>query len=181
MLLNKEEIIEYIRKGEITVEPFEEKLVGIDSLDLRLGNEILIAKNINKTINPKNPENYWEKKEIGEEGVELKPGSFVLATTMEKIGIGKSIAAFIEGRSSLGRLGVMVHVTAGIAHAGFGELKPSHITLEMYSVNPNPVKLYKGMGIAQLVFVKLSKPSKTAYDEIGKYVGLKGPLPPKPI
>lgn len=181
MLLNKEEILEYIERGEIKVEPFDKSLVGIDSLDLRLGEEILIAKDINKTIDPKNPENFWEKKYIGENGIELKPGSFVLASTLEKIGIGKSIAAFIEGRSSLGRLGIMVHVTAGLAHAGFGELKPSHITLEMYSVNPNPVKLYKGMGIAQLAFIKLSKPSKTSYDEIGKYVGLKGPLPPKPM
>ncbi len=181
MLLSRRDIIEYIKKGEIQIEPFDEKMIGVDTIDLRLGEDILIAENINKTIDPKNPEHYWKKEKIGENGIELKPGSFVLASTMEKIGMGKSIAAFIEGRSSLGRLGIMVHVTAGLAHAGFGELEKSHITLEMYSVNPNPVKLYKGMGIAQLAFIKLSKPAEKAYDEIGKYVGLKGPLPPKPI
>ncbi len=180
MILNREEILEYIKNGEIKIEPFEKSNVGVDSIDLRLGKEILIAKAIGKTIDPKKPENYWEKVEL-KDSIEIGRGDFILASTLEKISIGNKVAAFIEGRSSIGRLGIMVHVTAGVIHAGFGKIKPSRITLEIYSVNPNPVKLYYGMKIAQLVFIKLSKPSEVLYDEVGRYVGLKGPLPPKPL
>lgn len=181
MLLNGKEILNCIKTGEIKITPFDESLIGVDSLDIRLGNSVLIAKKINKVIDPKNPENFWEEKEIPDSGYILQPNSFVLGSTLEGIGIGKSISAQIEGRSSIGRLGIMVHITAGLIHTGWGTKEPSSITLEIYSINPNPVKLYKGMKIAQLAFFKLSSESDKAYDDIGNYVAQKKAMPPKAI
>ena len=180
MLLSREDILKEMEKGEIKIENYKEELLGMDSLDLRLDNKILEAVNINEVIDPKKPKHFWREVEISN-GYILRKNQFILASTIEAIGLGKSIAAQIEGRSSIGRLGIMVHVTAGIIHAGFGIKKPSKITLEVYSLNPNPVKIFPGMRIAQLAFFKLSKPVEKAYDEIGRYRALKGPTPPKPL
>ncbi len=181
MLLSKNHILEEIKQGNIIIKPFEKKYLGVDTIDLRLSENVLISKNIGETIDPKNPTNYWVKKKIGKTGIILTPGTFLLGSTKERIGLGKGIAAFIEGRSSIGRLGIMVHVTAGLAHAGFGFKKPSTITLEIYSVNPNPVKLYANMRIAQLAFMRLSEKVKKGYDELGRYINQQKPLPPKPV
>lgn len=181
-MLSKQDILDAINKGELEIEPLIKDNLGPDSLDVRLGNKLLISRNINNVIDPKNPLNYWEKIEINK-GFMLMPGQFVLGSTMEKLRLGKNIAAQIEGRSSIGRLGIMVHVTAGVVHAGFGIREPSSITLEIYSVNPNPVMIYSGMKIAQLAFFRLEQSVDKGYDEINgsRYVNQKEPLPPKPI
>ena len=181
MILEKHDILKLIEEGELKIEPFDEKLLGIDSIDVRLSNYLLVAEEDEDTIDPFKPKNFWREVRIDEEGFELTPGMFVLGSTIERVGLGNTIAGLIHGRSSVGRLGIMVHVTAGMIHAGFGKLEPSRITLEMYSVNPNPVLLKPGMRIAQLAFVKLSRPSEELYDEVGKYVGLKKPTPPEPL
>lgn len=179
MILTKKEILSLISSNELKIEPFDEEMLGNDSIDLRLGSEILVARDVNRIIDSKAPINYWEK--IETEGFILKPGKFILASTLERVSLPEDIMAFIEGRSSIGRLGIMVHVTAGIIHAGFGKKEPSSITLEIYSVNPNPVKLHAGMRVAQLVFMKLTEKTE-AYDFLkrSKYTSQKGPLPPKP-
>ncbi|MBU0585900.1 dCTP deaminase [Candidatus Micrarchaeota archaeon] len=174
------DILEAMETQEIKVEPFEKSLLGPDSLDIRLGNEILVSKAIGKTIDPTKPENFFEAKEIDGSFL-LEPHQFVLGTTLERISLSDSVAAQIEGRSSLGRLGVMVHMTAGIIHTGFGAKSPSALTLEIYSVNPNSVYLHAGMKIAQLSFFKLGRKASKGYDfmSTSKYVQQEKPLPPK--
>ncbi len=181
-MLSKQDILEAIKKGELSIEPFIEDNLGPDSLDVRLSNKLLVSRNINKVIDPKNPVNYWERIEISK-GFMLMPGQFVLGSTIERLSLGRNIAAQIEGRSSIGRLGIMVHVTAGVIHAGFGIKEPSSVTLEIYSVNPNPVMIYPGMKIAQLAFFRLEHGVEKGYDELkgSKYTNQKEPLPPKPI
>jgi dCTP deaminase len=183
VILSRDSILNAISEGEIIIEPFDKSLVGIDTVDVRLGRKILLATNVGKVIDPKTPENYWKEIDIGEEEFLLPPGSFILGSTLERIGLSKKYAAMIEGRSSIGRLGIMVHVTAGLIHAGFGFKSPSTITLEIYSINPNPVRLYAGMRIAQLAFFQLDKELSFGYDDLptSKYKGQDSPLPPKGI
>lgn len=174
------DLLEAMGKGDVKVEPFEKNFLGPDSLDIRLGNEILVSKTIGKTIDPNKPENFFEGRKI-DGSFTLEPGQFVLGTTHERISLSESVSAQIEGRSSLGRLGIMVHMTAGIIHAGFGSKDPSALTLEIYSVNPNSVYLHAGMKIAQLSFFRLNRKASKGYDymEASKYVHQKKPLPPK--
>ncbi len=181
MLLSRDDILKEMERGNIAIEPFDPSLLGPESLDIRLGNEMLVARKMNGVINAQKPEDFFESVKISDEGFILKPGVFVLGATLERIKLSGAIAAQIEGRSSLGRLGVMVHVTAGIVHAGFGSSKPARLTLEIYSVNPNPVRLFPGMKIAQLSFFRLSSPVSQGYDDLpmSKYAGQDRPLPPK--
>jgi len=178
MLLERSHILELMKEGQLKVEPFEERLLGNDSLDVRLGSRILVSKPINEVVDAREPASFWEERSIGRDGFILYPSQFILGSTLERISLPNHVAAFIEGKSSVGRLGVMVHVTAGVIHAGFGAKEPSAITLEIYSVNPNSVRIYEGMPIAQLTFHLLSREGY-AYDEKGHYVGQRGPLPPK--
>ena len=179
MLLSDSEIIEEVGKGNIKIEPFDKSLVGPDNLDVRLGATILIAKK-KGIVDVKNISNFFEEKNI-EDGYVIEPGTFLLGSTMERFSLPNNIAAQIEGRSSLGRIGLMVHVTAGIIHAGFGLKEPSSLTLEIYSVNPNPIKIYPGMKIAQLSFFRLGKEASLGYDQNpkSKYLSQKSPVMPK--
>ncbi|MEW6528554.1 MAG: dCTP deaminase [Candidatus Micrarchaeota archaeon] len=179
-LMSDTDVIEAINKGEIGIKPFDKKFLGPDSLDIRLGDEMLVSKIIKKTIDPNKPKNFFVSKKIKHSFI-LKPMQFVLGTTLERISLSNNIAAQIEGRSSLGRLGIMVHMTAGIIHAGFGAKGPSTLTLEIYSVNPNDVYLHAGMKIAQLSFFKLNRKVSKGYDFIStsKYLNQNGPRAPK--
>ena len=179
-MMSDTDVLEAMEKGEIKVEPFERSLLGPDSLDIRLGNEMLISKGIGKTIDSSKPENFFESRKM-DGSFTLEPRQFVLGTTMERISLSDCVAAQIEGRSSLGRLGIMVHMTAGIIHTGFGAKSPSALTLEIYSVNPNSVLLRAGMKIAQLSFFRLGTKASRGYDYMptSKYVSQNSPLPPK--
>lgn len=179
-LMSDVEIEEAIKKKDIKIIPFERELLGPNSLDIRLGHEILVSKKRNIVIDPRNPEKFFEEVYIEDKFI-LEPYQFVLGTTLEKISLSTNIAAQIEGRSSLGRLGIMVHMTAGIIHAGFGAKEPSTLTLEIYSVNPNKVILYPKMKIAQISFFSLERAVSKGYDfiEKSKYVSQSKPLPPK--
>ena len=180
-MLSGSEIKELIKSKDVVITPYDESLVGPDSIDIRLGHEIMIAKNVADVIDSSKPVNFWERKEVSEKGFILNPNQFILGITLEKIGLSNAISAQIEGRSSVGRLGIMVHVTAGIIHAGFGSKDPSNITLEIYSVNPNPVLLKPGIKIAQLTFFNLNKRADVGYDQMktSSYIGQDKPLPPR--
>jgi dCTP deaminase len=185
-IMSDTEILEAMKAGELKIEPFEKENLGPDSIDIRLGKEVLIAKNVGRTLDPlkKDEADYFEKVEIGSKNNNsfmLSHHQFVLANTLEKISLSDGIAAQIEGRSSIGRFGIVIHMTAGIVHAGFGSKKPSTLTLEVYSVNPNPVLLHPGMKIAQLSFFRLGKRATTGYDDRkgSKYLGQSSPMAPK--
>jgi dCTP deaminase len=180
MIMSNIEIENAIRKGEIILMPFESENLGPDSIDIRLGNKLLIAKKTGKIIDPKNNINMeFDEVYLDEKPYAIKPGDFVLGSTYEKIGLSRNITAQLEGRSSIGRLGIVVHMTAGLVHAGWGYKQPSTLTLEISSVNPNPVYLYDKMKVAQISFLRHGTPPNIGYDDNSnnKYSKQEGPLP----
>lgn len=184
-LLSDDGILAEMKRGAIKALPFVREHLGPDSLDITLGDEVLIFKQNcdNTPIDPLKKdglERCFEKVRVGREFV-LKKNQFILANTAERISLADNISAMLEGRSSLARFGIMVHMTGGVVHAGFGSKTPSTLTLEIYSVNPNDIVLKPGMKIAQLSFFKLSSPASEGYDAKSgsKYVAQTSPVPPK--
>ncbi len=123
-------------------------------------------------------EDLTELVEIPEDGAFiLNPGEFVLGSTLERVAIGRGLVARLEGKSSLGRLGLLIHSTAGFIDPGWD----GHITLELSNVANLPIAIYPGMKIGQISFLHMTTPASVGYgDEIGsKYKGQRGPTPSK--
>jgi len=104
----------------------------------------------------------------------LHPGEFVLGSTLERVSLPDDLVGRIEGKSSLGRLGLLIHSTAGFIDAGW----TGHLTLELSNVANLPITIYPGMKIGQL-WVEMSSPAERPYGERGKYQGQRGPTPSK--
>ena len=170
MILSDRTIRELIEKGELVIEPYEPSHVQCSSLDLRLGEEIAVYRE-GDCIDVKEEISGIEVIKI-KDFFEIKPKEFLLATTLEYIKLPNYITAFVEGRSSLGRLGLFIE-NAGWVDAGF----EGQITLELFNANKRPIRLYKGMRICQLVFAKLDREPEKVYS--GKYKGQKGVTPSK--
>ncbi len=171
MILSDRTIKELIERGILKVEPFSEELVQCSSLDLRLGFQIARYR-VGNYLDVKNPSWETEIEEITEKGFFIQPKEFVLATTLEYIELPENLTAFVEGRSSLGRLGLFIE-NAGWVDAGF----KGQLTLELFNANVYPIKLYPKMRICQLVFAKLDKKPLKPY--AGKYQGQRGVVPSK--
>ena len=173
MMLSDTEILEAIRKGEIIIDPFIEENIGPCSVDLTLSSNFTLFEE-GQLIDSKRLGETFKTQAIETKGggIELKPGQFILAKTVEKIAVSKDIAATLEGRSSIARLGVFVHA-AGLVNPGSGLTKPVPMVLEVFSQNSSPVKLYPGMKIVQIIFYKLSTPARQGYDErkASRFVG----------
>ena len=166
MILPDHEILEALRRGEIRIEPFDKELLGPCSVDLRLSDEFLIFKGTT-IIDPRSPNSLAEGVEVVKTGgapFVIRPKQFVLASTIERISMSKSLAATLEGKSSIARLGVIVHA-AGLVNPGTGLIKPKPLILEIFCENSAPVKLYPGMRIVQIMFHRLSSPARVGYDE----------------
>lgn len=180
MLLCDRTIKELVKKGELVIDPYDESLVGPSSIDLRLGTKFLFFNPSRiDVIDPKKPlrETLYPVEIALGDFIILHPNQFVIATTLEYIKLPPHISARIEGRSSLARLGIIIHSTGGFVDAGF----EGQLTLEMSNINVVPVKLYAGMRIAQLAFILQDKPSEVPYNKrsTSKYVGQRGPTPSK--
>ncbi|MDH5770631.1 MAG: dCTP deaminase [Candidatus Bathyarchaeota archaeon] len=172
MMLSDAEILEAIRKGKIIIDPFREENVGPCSVDLTLSSKFTLFEE-GQVIDSRLGETVKTQTIDAKGGeIELKPGQFILAKTVEKIAVSKDIAATLEGRSSIARLGVFVHA-AGLVNPGSGLTKPVPMVLEVFSQNSSPVKLYPGMKIVQIIFHKLSTPARQGYDErkASRFVG----------
>ncbi len=168
MILNDRTLKTLIKEKKLVIEPLEDYQIQASSVDLRLGDEFLIyPENIGiidiKSINLNNA---IEKIKVKEFFV-IQPKQFVLATTVEYVKLPDDITAFVEGRSSLGRLGLFIE-NAGWVDAGF----EGNITLEFFNANNVPIKIYPGMRICQLVFAKMVEKAENPYR--GKYYGQKG-------
>ncbi len=149
MILVDWQIHDRIDRGYISVDPFDPNLIQPNSLDIRLGDHFVWYEEGDDIIDPFHQESVLTKtKELTCDSVVLIPGKFVLAETMEVIGLPDNIVASIEGKSSIARLGIELHQTGGWIDAGFS----GSITLEMCNVNQRPVRMYAGMAIGQLVF-----------------------------
>jgi len=166
MILPDHEIIEAIERGEIRIIPFNPKNVGPCSVDLTLADEFVIFKQ-GSVIDPLNVESIKRGivlAKTNNKPLLLKPGQFVLARTAEKVVLSKKYAATLEGRSSIARLGIVVHA-AGLVNPGTGLREPKPLVLEIFCQNSSPVKLYPGMKIVQIIFHKLSSEASIGYDE----------------
>lgn len=181
MLISDNDIIKKISTKQIILEPFDINMVQPASVDVRLDRFFRLFNNHNHTvIDPQKPqENLTQLLEINpEEPFILHPGEFVLGSTYEKITLNKETAARLEGKSSLGRLGLLTHATAGFIDPGFS----GHITLELSNMANLPIKLWPGSKIGQLCFFKLTSPVKHPYgsEKYGsKYQNQTGPTASK--
>ena len=158
MILSGLKIKEEIERGNITIEPFDEKLLNPNSYNYRLADELLELTD--EVIDPKNPSNFKIIK-LTKEGFVLQPNKLYLGSTVEKFGSKEYVTQLI-GRSSVGRLGLFLQVTAPLGHIGCNHCW----TLELKVVQP--LKVYPNMKIGQITFWKLDG-EKTYTYETGKY------------
>jgi len=179
VLLSDRDIRSEIQSGRVAVEPFEEAMIQPSSVDVRLDKFFRVFENHKYSVIDPSIEQSELTREViaeGDEAFILHPGEFVLASTYEIITLPDDIAGRLEGKSSLGRLGLLTHSTAGFIDPGFS----GHITLELSNVANLPVKLYPGMKIGQLCLIKLSSPAEHPYGSAiyaSRYQGQRGPTP----
>jgi len=177
VLLSDRDIRAEIASGRVGCEPFTESMVQPSSVDVRLDKFFRVFENHKYSVIDPSIEQAELTREVVAEGSEpfiLHPGEFVLASTYEVITLPDDIAGRLEGKSSLGRLGLLTHSTAGFIDPGFS----GHITLELSNVANLPVKLFPGMKIGQLCLIKLSSPAEHPYgsEKYGsRYQGQRGP------
>ncbi len=180
-ILSDKHIKEYLEKGLIEIYPIDNPDIQIQpsSVDLRIGNEFkgfrIIRKPCIDPMDKSDIDSYMESFYIDEgEPFIIHPGEFALATTYETIKLPDNIAARVEGRSSMGRLGVTMHVTAGYIDPGF----QGKITLEISNIGKMPVALYTGQRVCQIVFETMTSSAEIPYghpERDSKYMGQKRP------
>lgn len=181
MLLSDREILARIDDGEIKLSPFDPQLIQPASIDVRIDRFFRVFDNHKYAlIDPaeEQPELTRLIEVDADQPFILHPGEFVLASTFETVELGEQIAARLEGKSSLGRLGLLTHSTAGFIDPGF----EGHITLELSNMATLPVALWPGMKIGQLCFFSLSSPALKPYGAAGnanRYRGQRGPTASK--
>ena len=179
MVLSDRTIRRQLSEGRIEVEPYDESLLQPSSLDVRVDRFFRVFRNSRYPfIDVKEEmEDLTELVEIGEaEPFILHPGEFVLGSTLERVKLPDDLVARLEGKSSLGRLGLLIHSTAGFIDPGWD----GHVTLELSNVANLPITIYYAMKIGQLSFVQLTEPAETPYGANGlgsKYKGQAGPTP----
>ena len=181
MLLSDRDIKAEISAGRVKVEPFDGAMIQPSSVDVRLDRFFRVFENHKYSVLDPSIEQPDLTREVAVEANEefiLHPGEFVLASTYEVITLPDDIAGRLEGKSSLGRLGLLTHSTAGFIDPGFS----GHITLELSNVANLPVKLFPGMKIGQLCLIKLSSPAENPYGSAlygSRYQGQRGPTASK--
>ena len=179
MLLSDRDILAEIDAGRVGLDPFDPEMIQPSSIDVRLDKFFRVFDNhkyphIDPAVDQ--PDLTREVEVAGDETFILHPGEFVLGSTYELVTLPDDIAARLEGKSSLGRLGLLTHSTAGFIDPGFS----GHVTLELANVATLPIKLYPGMKIGQFCFFRLSSPSEHPYGSAkygSRYQGQRGPTP----
>ncbi len=148
------EIRAAIASKELIIEPYNPGLIQPNSYDVRLANKFSWHEAGSEVIDPYQSQTILAGLvSVNEDSFILAPGQFILGATEERFSLPANIVGQLTGKSSLARLGVMVHVTAGFIDAGFSD-PPAQITLEIVNVGSRPVKLHAGMSIAQMVFTR---------------------------
>ncbi|MEP6817052.1 MAG: dCTP deaminase [Marmoricola sp.] len=177
MLLSDRDILAEIDSGRVKLEPFDRAMVQPSSIDVRLDRLFRVFENHKYGhIDPAEEQDDLtrEVEPDGDEPFILHPGEFVLGSTYEMVSLPDDVAARLEGKSSLGRLGLLTHSTAGFIDPGFS----GHVTLELANVANLPIKLWPGMKIGQLCFFRLSSPAEHPYGSAkygSRYQGQRGP------
>ena len=177
MVLSDRTIARLLDEQRIVIEPYDESLLQPSSVDVRVDRFFRVFHNARYAfIDVKEPqEDLTELVEIDDERpFILHPGEFVLGSTLERIKLPDDLVARLEGKSSLGRLGLLIHSTAGFIDPGWD----GHVTLELSNVANLPITIYHGMKIGQISFMQMTEPASVPYgaSELGsKYKGQKGP------
>ncbi len=178
MILSDRSLREAIESGYIGVDPYDPDLIQPASLDIRLGNRFLVFRNSGRAyIDVREPaEELMELIEVGpEQAFFVHPHSFCLGSSLEAVKIPDDLVARLEGRSSLGRLGLVTHSTAGFIDPGFGAGpgRGATVTLEISNMADLPITLYPGMRIGQLSFARLDQRAERPYGPArgSKYAG----------
>lgn len=175
MILADLDIKEAIKAGKIVIKPYDEKCVQPSTYDLHLENRLLVFDNYETgEIDVKKKVDVSRVVEIKDEGFVLHPGEFILGSTLEYIEMPKDIAGKLEGKSSLGRLGLIIHATAGYVDPGF----KGQLTFEISNISRLPIRIYGGMKAAQICFMKMTREVEIPYgdERLGsKYFGQSGP------
>ena len=179
MVLADATIRRLIAEGAIGIDPYDEALLQPSSVDVRVDRYFRVFRNNRYPfIDVKEPqEELTELLEVDPDTpFILHPGEFVLGSTLERVRLPSDLVARLEGKSSLGRLGLLIHSTAGFIDPGFS----GHITLELSNVANLPITLWPGMKIGQLCILRLTSPAEHPYGSArvgSKYQGQRGPTP----
>ena len=179
VILSDRSIAEQLEAGGIMIDPLGPNAMQPSSVDLRVDRYFRVFRNdTTPYIDPKQAqEDLTELVEVGDQGAFiLHPGEFVLGSTLERVTLGPELVARLEGKSSLGRLGLLIHSTAGFVDAGWD----GHLTLELSNVANLPIAIYPGMKIGQISFLRMTSAAEVPYGSSGagsKYKGQTGPTP----
>jgi dCTP deaminase len=185
VILSDRSLREQLDAGRIVIDPLDDSLIQPSSIDVRISNLFRVFRNHSAgVIDVKRDmtglteliEMPCNEHGIGDEPFMLHPGEFVLGSTLERMTVPNDLVGRVEGKSSLGRLGLLIHSTAGFIDAGFD----GHITLELANVASLPITLYPGMKIGQISFMEMTSPADLPYGQGAKgskYQGQAGPTP----
>ncbi|MFD9702620.1 dCTP deaminase [Lentzea sp. NPDC059081] len=179
MLLSDQDLRKEVESGRLVLDPFDVEMLQPSSIDVRLDRFFRVFNNTKYThIDPAQQQDDLTSMVEAAEGEPfvLHPGEFVLGSTYEMVTLPDDLAGRLEGKSSLGRLGLLTHSTAGFIDPGFS----GHITLELSNVANLPITLHPGMKIGQLCLFKLSSPAEHPYGSKqagSRYQGQRGPTP----
>ncbi len=179
MVLSDRTIATLIADGRIGIDPYDPALLQPSSVDVRVDRYFRVFHNARYPyIDVKEPQDQLtEEVEIGDdEPFILHPGEFVLGSTLERVQLPDDLVARLEGKSSLGRLGLLIHSTAGFIDPGWD----GHVTLELSNVANLPITIYHGMKIGQISFMQMTEPATVPYGSSAlgsKYQGQRGPTP----
>jgi dCTP deaminase len=181
VILSDRSLREQLAAGRIVIEPLDDSLIQPSSIDVRISNLFRVFRNHTRGVIDvkQNMEDLTELVEIApgsDTPFILHPGEFVLGSTLERIAVPDDLVGRVEGKSSLGRLGLLIHSTAGFIDAGFD----GHITLELANVASLPITLYPEMKIGQVSFMQMTTAADHPYGggaTGSKYQGQRGPTP----
>ena len=179
MILSDRSIREALAAGRIVIDPLDEACLQPSSIDVKVSHLFRVFRNHSYAVIDVKKElaGLTELVEMkSDEAFVLHPGEFVLGSTLERVAIASDLVARVEGKSSLGRLGLLIHSTAGFIDAGFD----GHITLELSNVANLPITIYPGMKIGQVSFMTMTTPADKPYGSGArgsKYQGQRGPTP----
>jgi dCTP deaminase len=177
MILSDVDIRKELAAGRIEIEPFDEACVQPSSVDLHVDSQFRVFANSRYPyidVRTQMPDLTELVEVTGDDPFILHPGEFVLGSTRERVRLPDDMVARLEGKSSLGRLGLLIHSTAGYVDPGWD----GYLTLELSNVANLPITIYPGMKIGQISFFRLSSPAEKPYgsSETGsKYQGQRGP------
>lgn len=167
-MLTDNQIKKLVKQKKIIIDPYDENQVMYGKYDVHLGPLLLIPKNVSEVIDPEKPACEFEKYDLTSGSFIFNPGQFILGQTLEFVGTNSDIGMFIDGRSTLARLGMTVHLSSAFIPPG---QDPGIITLEMYNAGPWKIKLYYKVRVGKLIIFKYSEENKITSKSRNRYNG----------